>query len=51
MIPLIYMKSGERGSAYTYGTTDIATLWYRVYHQHADYIHYVIDNGQSLNKN
>jgi len=48
LIPLIYMKSGERGSAYTYDTTDIATLWYRITHQCADNIYYVVDNGQSL---
>jgi len=46
--PLIYMKSKERGCAYTYDTTDIVTLWYRLNITNADEIYYVVDNRQSL---
>lgn len=48
MNPMIYEKSEERGNAYTYDTTDIATLWYRIVCLSQDEIYYVVDTGQSL---
>ena len=48
MNPMIYEKSGERGSAYTYDTTDIATLWYRTVVLDQDEVYYVVDSGQAL---
>jgi len=46
--PMTYIKSGEKGCAYTYDTTDIVALWYRVNEVSADKIYYVVDQGQSL---
>lgn len=48
MIPMTYEKSQEKGSAYTYDTTDIVTLWYRTQVLNQDEIYYVVDSGQSL---
>jgi arginyl-tRNA synthetase len=48
MIPLIYIKSEEKGSAFTYDTTDTVALWYRSQKQNANRIYYVVDQGQSL---
>jgi len=45
---MTYIKSGEKGCAYTYDTTDIVALWYRVNEVSADKIYYVVDQGQSL---
>lgn len=46
--PLTYIKSGEKGCAYTYDTTDIVALWFRTCVMKADEIYYVVDNRQSL---
>lgn len=48
LIPMIYEKSEEKFSGYTYDTTDIVTLWYRTMMINQDEIYYVVDNGQSL---
>lgn len=45
--PLTYLKSKEKGSAYTYDTTDIVALWYRTEIMNADQIYYVVDTRQS----
>lgn len=48
MNPLIYEKSEEKGSAYTYDTTDAVCLWYRTQVLKQDQIYYVVDVGQGL---
>jgi arginyl-tRNA synthetase len=45
---LTYIKSEEKGCAYTYDTTDITALWYRTQIMKADEIYYVVDSRQSL---
>lgn len=49
--PMIYEKSEEKGSAYTYDTTDIVTLWYRTQILDQDEIYYVVDSGQRTHFN
>ncbi len=48
IIPMTYIKSGEKGAAFTYDTTDIVALWYRSQKQNVNRIYYVVDQGQSL---
>lgn len=48
IIPMIYEKSEQKCSSYTYDTTDIVTLWYRTQILNQDEIYYVVDSGQSL---
>lgn len=45
--PLTYIKSEEKGCAYTYDTTDIVALWYRTQVMNVDEVYYVVDNRQS----
>lgn len=45
--PLTYMKSKQKECAYTYDTTDIVALWYRICVMKADEIYYVVDNRQT----
>lgn len=47
-IPMTYKKSDSKGSSFTYDTTDITALWFRLHEQKADEIYYVVDSGQSL---
>lgn len=44
-IPLILVKSD---GGYTYDTTDLTALWYRLKEIKADDIYYVVDSGQSV---
>ena len=44
-IPLILIKSD---GSFTYDTTDLAAIKYRIFEQHADKILYVVDSGQQL---
>lgn len=41
--PLTVVKSD---GGYTYDTTDLAALWYRLKHMQMDHVYYVVDNGQ-----
>lgn len=45
--PMTYIKSDGFGNSYTYDTTDIAALWYRLNQEKADEVYYVVDTGQS----
>lgn len=47
-VPLILVKSN---GSYTYDTTDLAAIRYRLLELKADEIYYVIDSGQSLHCN
>lgn len=44
---LTYIKSKEKGNAYTYDTTDIVALWYRTCVMNVDEIYYVVDTRQT----
>lgn len=44
-LPLMLQKSD---GAFNYDTTDVAAMWYRIYHDKADRIICVTDSGQSL---
>lgn len=51
MHPLIWEKSEERGSGYTYDTTDLVTVWYRTQYLNVDEIYYVVDDRQESHFN
>lgn len=44
-VPLLLVKSD---GGFTYDTSDLAALWYRLNEEGADWIIYVVDSGQSL---
>lgn len=44
---MTFMKSENKGCGYTYDTTDIIGLWYRIYKENVDEIYYVVDTGQT----
>lgn len=44
-VPLTLVKSD---GGYTYDTTDLTALHHRIFHEGADRIYYVVDNGQAL---
>lgn len=45
--PFILKKSDGKGGNYTYDTSDLAALKYRIQNMKADRIYYVVDTGQS----
>lgn len=46
-MPMTFIKSESKGNAFTYDTTDIVALYYRLIVEHADNIYYIVDQGQS----
>jgi arginyl-tRNA synthetase len=44
---MTFIKSDNKGNAYTYETTDITALYYRTQIECADEVFYVVDSGQS----
>lgn len=46
-VPLTLVKSD---GGFTYDTSDMAAIWQRLHEEHADWILYVIDQGQ-VNQN